>query len=425
MTRWAYAYRPLRPRALGVQLVVLVVAEVVLFTSYQGHDAGFHWSTHFLVALIAWSLLNLGWLAVKAAPARGQLVTLLALHVYAVIPDLLFFARVDPHEDWMDVFLGHLSVHYIPGGDETWLALALGASAAYAGALAMWLRARHLEAEAGMAPGVGIGGTSILRPQADPSRTLLHHHLIGTRRPPDMVLLHGLTASTQVWEPAARRLAERGHGVLVCDLLGFGCSRTVGTTFDLDAQADAVARLLRHHEAQPVTVVGHSWGCAVAARLAERHRALTAELVLISPPVFHDPEQARERLGRRGWLARQVLRQTPIASAVCGTMCLARGALQDVAPRVVRDVPRPVLRDSFEHSWPAYRDAILSLFDGNPLPQALRAPAVPTRVLLADDDQQTPPGDVLDHPHAVAVEVLRGDHLMPIRNPDAVAEAIS
>ncbi len=52
------AYRPLGPRRLAVQLVVLVAAEVALFASYRGHEAGFHWATHFLVGLTAAALLN-------------------------------------------------------------------------------------------------------------------------------------------------------------------------------------------------------------------------------------------------------------------------------------------------------------------------------------------------------------------------------
>jgi len=42
-------------------------------------------------------------------------------------PDLLFRAGV-PHEEWMNLFLGHIWVHYIPGGNASWLAIALAAS---------------------------------------------------------------------------------------------------------------------------------------------------------------------------------------------------------------------------------------------------------------------------------------------------------
>jgi len=38
---WARAYRPLRPRTLLIELVLLVVAEVLLFRSYSHHEAAF------------------------------------------------------------------------------------------------------------------------------------------------------------------------------------------------------------------------------------------------------------------------------------------------------------------------------------------------------------------------------------------------
>ncbi|WP_380167880.1 hypothetical protein [Jannaschia sp. R86511] len=120
----------LRPLTLAVQAVVLVVAEVVLYRTYTGHDAAFHWSTHFLVAVIvtvAWHALHLRW---RARPAPAQLLSVLGFHLVAMAPDLLFRAGV-AHERWMDVFLGHISSHYIPGGDRTWLALAVLAVLAY------------------------------------------------------------------------------------------------------------------------------------------------------------------------------------------------------------------------------------------------------------------------------------------------------
>jgi len=69
-------------------------------------------------------------------------------------PDLLFRGGV-PHYRWMDVFLGHVAAHYLPGGDPAWLLIALACTAGYVTALTLWLRARHAEAQAGLPPGVG------------------------------------------------------------------------------------------------------------------------------------------------------------------------------------------------------------------------------------------------------------------------------
>lgn len=424
---WTIAYRPLRARGLLVQSVALVAAEILLFASYRGHEASFHWATHFLIGLSAAALLNLGWLALKGAPARLQLLSILGLHLVAMFPDLLFGLGI-PHDGWMDGFLAHVSSHYIPGGTYTWLLIAVALSALYAIVLSAWLAARHAEASAGLPPGIGMGGRSLLRAQASPRTTVLAHRRYGPTGTPGVLLLHGLGASRELWAPVAAELEARGHAVLVPDLLGFGESRTIGTRFGLHDHVAAVTRLLDAHAAKEVLVVGHSFGCAVAVQLASpsANRPLVSGLVLVSPPVFRDGEQARDRLGRRGWLARQVLTGSPLASVTCGAMCLLRRPAASLVARIANDLPERVARDSVQHTWPAYRDALMALLDDNPLPAAIGQPRAPTTVLLGDADLETPAGDVLDWPHEqVAVLAFAGaDHLLPLRRPTEVVDAI-
>ncbi len=422
---WARAYRPLGVRTLLVQLAVLVVAEALLFASYRGHEASFHWATHFLVAMAVWALVNLAWLALKGAPARAQLLTLIGWHLVAMFPDVLFGRAGVAHDDWMDVFLAHISSHYVPGGAYTWLVVALLASALYAVVLARWLEARRREADAGMAPGIGLGGTHLIRAQRPVEQTPLAHARFGPTRPPEIVLIHGLGASLAIWEPLARGLGDRGLSVLVPDLLGFGCSREIGTTFSLVEHAAAVERLLDTTGADQPLVVGHSFGCAVAAELARRRPERLRGLVLVCPPAFRDPAAARERLGRRGWLARQVLAGTPAASLVCNTMCLTRRVAAVLTTRLARDVPDAVARDGVQHTWPAYRDALNALLEDNPVPDAIEHPLRPTTVVVGDADRQTPPEDVLDWPHdAVRVELWPSDHLLPWRHAARLAELL-
>jgi hypothetical protein len=134
-------YRPLRPRSLRWQLVALVLGEAVILSAYALTDALFHWSTHFLVGLTAAAVYNLLVLAIRCTPAPGQLASILVLHLVAMVPDLVFPLGV-PHLQWMDVFLGHNSAHYVPGGDAGWLAIALTATTVYVAVLSAWLHAR-------------------------------------------------------------------------------------------------------------------------------------------------------------------------------------------------------------------------------------------------------------------------------------------
>ncbi|MFC3689229.1 alpha/beta fold hydrolase [Aquipuribacter hungaricus] len=430
---WPRAYRPLRPLTLLVQLGVLVVAEVGLYASYAAHDARFHWATHFLVALLLTAVWQAVHLLVAARPARGQLLTIVVFHLWAMWPDLAFRAGL-PHYRWMDwLALGHIQVHYMPGGDRSWLVLALLAVAGYVLLLSRWVEARRSEAATGMPPALGIGGRAVIRPQLDPrGRPLAHEHLMaaetadGQSSAEPMLLVPGLGGTSSTWLAAGRLLAAAGHPVLAPDLLGFGASMRLGTRFRLDDQADAVLRLMDHHDIDQVHLVGHSWGCVVAAAVAARAPGRVSRLTLVAPAAFADPAEARARMARESFLARTAFAGEDLGGLVCNAMCISRPLLSRIMPRLKPRVPVDVVRGGVQHSYPAYRDALTSMWQDNPLPALLRAPTHPVTVVLADSDETVHPNDVLRLPVSDEVDAVRveGTHGLPYEQPDMVARLI-
>ena len=429
---WARAYLPLRPASLAAQLVLLVAAELALYASYDVHDARFHWATHFLVGLAFASLVLLARLLLTGAPGPRLLLPLvLGFHLFAMLPDLLFRGGV-PHDRWMDVFLGHVAAHYLPGGDGTWLVIAVVCLGLYAAALTAWIRARAAEAAAGMPPGVGLTGMAVLRPQHDPrARELAHDESTATGGRvdgPTVVLLHGLGASYAFWRPVVRELAG-GARTLVPDLLGFGASIRLGTHFHLDDQAAAVVRLVERHGGGPVVLAAHSYGAAVAVTVACERPDLLHRLVLVAPAAFADAGEARERIGGRSWIARRTMDGSPVADLACGAMCLLRRPLTALAPRaatrVSPDIPPDVARDSVTYVWPAYRDGLTSLLQDNPLSAWLANPPLPTTVVLAEHDR-TVVAAALEPLLGPDIEMVRmpGTHGLPLERPAEVARAI-
>lgn len=383
-SRWAVPYRPLRARTLLLQLVVLSVAEIGLFSSYSGHDARFHWATHFLVGLIAALVWLSAYLLIAAKPAPGQLIVVLLFHLFAMTPDLLFRTDI-PHYRWMDVFLGHVSAHYLPDGDDSWLALALIALAGYAWLLCRWLAARDQEAVAGLPPGIGIGGVAVIRAQRDPRTTpLVHRHALIDVRDDNSVpvmLLHDLGQSGASWQSTAIGLAKQGVTSIAVDLLGHGSSRTIGTRFAVSDQAAALESLVDKHGWDEVVVVGFGWGAAVAAAFTRGRPELTSRLILIDPPVFNDPAEARQRLGR-SWLGRQTLASPGLANFTCGLMCLTRAPLGRLARIGKRGARGAQASARVQHTYPSLRDGFDTLLHANPVPSTLRDPPCPVTVLL-------------------------------------------
>jgi pimeloyl-ACP methyl ester carboxylesterase len=101
------------------------------------------------------------------------------------------------------------------------------------------------------------------------------------------VLLHSTGGSSGQWRRLVAELAGRFH-VIAPDLCGYG-----GTgawhgdgEISLAAEAGMVAALIEGLD-EPVHLVGHSFGGAVALRLAQARPELVKSMVLIEPVAFH------------------------------------------------------------------------------------------------------------------------------------------
>jgi hypothetical protein len=106
-------------------ITAYLLAELIMFSIYNGHKASFHWFTHYYVGAIV-ALLGLSiWKLSTHRSVVWPLGWLYLGHLLAMIPDLLYDYAHIPHRLWMDVFLGHISSHFIPGRNWTWYVLFL------------------------------------------------------------------------------------------------------------------------------------------------------------------------------------------------------------------------------------------------------------------------------------------------------------
>lgn len=120
----------------------------------------------------------------------------------------------------------------------------------------------------------------------------LHVYRYGPARPAQLLAIHGLTGYGRRWETlATRQLSE--FAIMAPDLLGHGRS-SWDAPWTIDANASALAALLEADADEPVTVVGHSFGGAVALSLAQARPDLVARLVLLDPAVGLDGGWMRE-----------------------------------------------------------------------------------------------------------------------------------
>ena len=112
--------------------------------------------------------------------------------------------------------------------------------------------------------------------------TDLHVHRYGPPGRAQILAIHGLTGHGQRWQTlATRHLTD--FAVAAPDLLGHGRS-SWAAPWTIDANVLALAALLDG----PTVIVGHSFGGAVALKLAATHPDLVSALVLLDPAVGLD-----------------------------------------------------------------------------------------------------------------------------------------
>src|SRR5215208_4173551 len=112
----------------------------------------------------------------------------------------------------------------------------------------------------------------------------LHGHRVSYRTAgsgPALLLLHGITNSSETWERAASLLAER-FTVIAPDLMGHGKSATPRGDYSLGAHASGARDVVTALGHDRVTVVGHSLGGGIAMQFAYQFPERTERLVLVS-----------------------------------------------------------------------------------------------------------------------------------------------
>jgi pimeloyl-ACP methyl ester carboxylesterase len=114
--------------------------------------------------------------------------------------------------------------------------------------------------------------------------TTIHGHRVAYRLAgsgPPIVLIHGITSSSTVWEGVGPELASH-HTVLAPDLLGHGQSAKPRGDYSMGAFASGIRDLTMALGLGPVTVVGHSLGGGVAMQFAYQFPERTQRLALVS-----------------------------------------------------------------------------------------------------------------------------------------------
>lgn len=120
----------------------------------------------------------------------------------------------------------------------------------------------------------------------------IHYQEAGDEEAPPMILIHGFISSNLVWNEVFLPLANAGFHVIAPDLPGYGYSeKPRNAEYTIAAQARAVLGLMDRLGIEKATIVGASYGGAVAAMLALDCPERVARLVLVGTVSNDEPKK--------------------------------------------------------------------------------------------------------------------------------------
>jgi poly(3-hydroxyalkanoate) depolymerase len=241
----------------------------------------------------------------------------------------------------------------------------------------------------------------------------------GAGRP--LLLITGIGAHIDMWEPLQRHLA--GRAVLAFDAPGTGRSPAPRRPMRMAGYADVVGELLDVLRLRSVDVLGYSWGGALAQELAHRSPERVARLVLCATGP--------------GWLGGTPPR--PLAAALLATPAryyhpwLLERSLPHIAggrtrrERATQLDRQAAARLAHRPSPLGYAHQLFAISGWTSLPW-LHELGQPTLVVAGDDDPAVP----LRNSRALAkripgarLHIVRGGgHLFLLDQPEAVAPEI-
>jgi pimeloyl-ACP methyl ester carboxylesterase len=255
-------------------------------------------------------------------------------------------------------------------------------------------------------------------PIATINHATIHYEEWGSGKP--LVLVHGFPLDGRIWD-GQRQALSGAYRVIILDLPGFGRSHEASGAFSLEDLADVVHGLLQELNAVPSALAGLSMGGYVALAYAKKYPSDLAALILIDTRAeadTPDSKQARQRM--------IALAQSAGSDAVAAQMLpkmLAPGAEQHrpALAETLRDIMRQCPAETIAHALAAMRDRPDQTAN-------LPSIAVPTLIIVGEDDAITPPAVAEAMHRAIPrsqLVIIRGaGHMSPMEQPQQVSDAI-
>jgi len=256
--------------------------------------------------------------------------------------------------------------------------------------------------------------------------TRLHYWELAGPAARTVVLLHGLGGDHHGLQRCAELL--QGWRVVVPDLPGSGLSQELPGRHDLAGHADALESLRRHLQVEQVSLVGHSFGAALALAYARRHPGRVGRLVLLQPVTGTSGTPAGTLATRytqlAGLLPDALFRRVLGAALV---VRLSNGSIMTTRDRAVRRAVDDQDRLNYRRmSVRAFKETAAALRTAAVVDLVPSRP-VPTLVVAGDRDVVVPrrtAAALAARLPGARLLVVPGGHLLPMEDPAATGRIV-
>lgn len=257
----------------------------------------------------------------------------------------------------------------------------------------------------------------------------LHYQEAGDEAAPPVILIHGFISSNLIWSPTLLPFARVGFRVIAPDLPGYGYSeKPPDAEYTIASQAETVVGLMDRLGIDKATIVGASYGGAVAATIALEHPERVEKLVLVGA-VSND--EAKKKLLLR--ISRFPGVGDLVTPLFLGSRWVVRKRMEDMYRRMGKPINERVVA-SRHHLLAAanvHRAMIKTArrWSANRIEREASLIRVPTLLVWGDEDTHIPIANAYslrdEIPNSKLVVFRRCGHLPPAEYPEKFVDVVA